>query len=64
MVTLQNGAVKFKSLKAAYAAAQKANPDLKWMTWYMRYRFGNSFQAAAKRPVRKYNKRVDNAVAA
>lgn len=62
MVTLQVGAVKFKSLKQAFAAAQKSNPDLKWITWYMRHRMGANYQQA-KRPVRKYTRRVE-AVAA
>lgn len=63
MVTLQVGAVKFRSLKQAFAAAQKSNPDLKWMTFYMRHRFGNNYQQA-KRPVRKYTRRVDLQAAA
>lgn len=54
MVTMQSGAVKFKSIKAAYESAKKRNPKLKYITFYMRLRFGNSVQAAAKRPVRKY----------
>lgn len=58
MVTLRVGAVKFRSLKQAFAAAQRSNPDLKWITWYMRHRMGANYQQA-KRPVRKYNKRID-----
>lgn len=58
MVTVNKGAVKFRSLKAAYEAARKYNPNLKWMTWYMRVRMGKSVQAASVKPVRAYNKKV------
>lgn len=58
MVTVTKGAVKFNSIKDAYAAAKRRNPSLKWMTFYMRYRMGMSVQAASVKPVRKYNKKV------
>lgn len=58
MVTVNKGAVKFRSLKAAYEAARKRNPDLKWMTFYMRHRMGLSVQAASMKPVRKYTKKA------
>lgn len=38
MVMIKSGAIKFKSLKDAYAAARKRNPSLKYMTFYMRQR--------------------------
>ena len=38
MVTVKAGAIKFKSLKAAYQAAKKRNPNLKYITFYMRQR--------------------------
>lgn len=59
MVTVNKGAVKFSSIKAAFEAAKRRNPQLKYITFYMRYRMGNSVQAASIKPVRKYNKRVD-----
>ncbi len=52
------------SIKAAYEAAKRRNPELKYITFYMRYRMGNSVQAASVKPVRKYIKRVDIQVAA
>ena len=58
MVTVNKGAVKFKSLKSAYEAAKRRNPSLKWMTFYMRYRMGMSVQAASVKPVRKYTKKA------
>lgn len=58
MVTVTKGAVKFKSLKSAYEAAKRRNPELKWMTFYMRHRMGMNVQAASVKPVRKYNKKV------
>lgn len=56
MVMLQSGAVKFRSIKAAYEAAKRSNPKLKYITFYMRHRMGQSVQAASKRPVRKYER--------
>jgi len=64
MVIVNKGAVKFNSIKSAYEAAKRRNPALSYITFYMRYRMGNSVQAASVRPVRKYNKRVDNEVVA
>jgi len=59
MRTIQKGAVKFKSIRAAYEAAQKRNPELKFITFYMRVRMGQSVQAASVKPVRVYRKRVE-----
>lgn len=64
MVTVNKGAVKFNSIKAAYEAAKRRNPQLKYITFYMRYRMGNSVQAASVKPVRKYTKRIDIQAAA
>ncbi len=58
MVTVTKGAVKFKSLKSAYEAAKRRNPELKWMTFYMRHRMGMNVQAASMKPVRKYTKKA------
>lgn len=63
MVEVRYGAVKYSSLKAAYEAAKKRNPDLKYMTFYMRQRAAEKAgglgmtigQAMARKP-RKYNK--------
>ena len=64
MVTVKAGAIKFKSLKAAYEAAKKRNPDLKFMTFYMRQRaeekrggLGWKVGSAMQRPVRKYERK-------
>lgn len=64
MVTVKAGAIKFKSLKAAYQAAKKRNPKLKYITFYMRQRaaekrggLGWVVGSAMQRPVRKYEKR-------
>lgn len=56
MVTLSMGAVKFTSIKAAYETARKRQPNLKYITFYMRHRMGMNVQAAMKKPVRKYRK--------
>lgn len=56
MVTITKGAVKFNSIKAAYEAAKRRNPQLKYITFYMRYRMGMNVQAASVKPVRKYTK--------
>lgn len=58
MVTVNKGAVKFNSIKAAYEAARKHNPQLKFITFYMRLRMGASVQSASVKPVRKYTKRA------
>lgn len=65
MTTLKNGAIKFKSIKAAYEAAKRKNPDLKYITFYMRFRkaekaggLGWSVGSAMQQPVRKYQKQV------
>lgn len=57
MVTLEMGAVKFRSVKAAYEAAKKKQPELKYITFYMRYRMGMGVQKAMKKPVRKYERK-------
>lgn len=64
MVIVQSGAIKFKSLKAAYEAAKKRNPELKFMTFYMRQRaeekrggLGWKVGSAMQRPVRKYERK-------
>ncbi len=56
MVTLEMGAVKFTSIKAAYETARKRQPKLKYITFYMRHRMGMNVQAAMKKPVRKYRR--------
>lgn len=56
MVTVQKGAVKFNSIKSAYEAAKRKQPDLKYITFYQRLRYGNSVQLASTKPVRPYNK--------
>lgn len=58
MVTVNKGAVKFNSIKSAYEAAKRRNPELSYITFYMRYRMGNSVQAASVKPVRKYERKV------
>lgn len=58
MVTVSKGAVKFSSIKAAYEAARRRNPKLKYITFYMRHRMGQSVQSASVKPVRKYTKKV------
>lgn len=64
MVEVKNGAIKFNSLKSAYEAAKKRNPELKWMTFYMRQRaeqkrggLGWKVGSAMQRPVRKYERK-------
>lgn len=64
MTVLKNGAIKFKSIKAAYEAAKKKNPELKYITFYMRFRaaekqggLGWKVGSAMQKPVRKYERR-------
>lgn len=52
------GAIKFKSITAAAKAAQKKNPELKFMTIYMRLRAGKSVGSALQAKPRKYVRRV------
>jgi len=66
MVTVQKGAVKFKSLMAAYEAAKKKNPELKYITVYMRMRaaekkggLGWNVSQAYHKPVRRYARKVE-----
>lgn len=61
MVTVKAGAIKFKSLKSAYEAARKRNPNLKYITFYMRQRaaekrggLGWQVGSAMQRKVRSY----------
>jgi hypothetical protein len=65
MVTVKNGVIKFKSLKAAYEAAKKRNPELKYITFYMRQRaiekrngLGWKVGSAMQRPPRKYQRKA------
>lgn len=64
MVTIKSGAIKFKSIKAAYEAAKKKQPDLKYITFYMRQRkvekeggLGWAVGSAMQRKVRKYERK-------
>ena len=70
MVTVKAGAIKFKSLRAAYEAAKKRNPELKYITFYMRFRaaekqggLGWKVGTAMQRPVRKYERKVQEIAA-
>lgn len=67
MIEVKTGAIKFKSLKAAYQAAKKRNPDLKYITFYMRQRkaekdggLGWNVGSAMQRKVRKYTRAADS----
>ena len=72
MVTVQKGAIKFKSLMAAYEAAKKKQPNLKYITFYMRQRtaekrggLGWNVSQAYHKPVRRYaRKEVQQEIAA
>lgn len=55
MKTVQKGAIKFKSIKAAAEAH-----NIPYMTLYMRVRAGMSVSQACHKKVRKYTKRSDN----
>lgn len=66
MVTVKAGAIKYSSLKAAYEAAKKRNPKLKYITFYARVKakenklgLGWSTNAAMLKKVRAYNKRSE-----
>lgn len=58
------GAVKFKSIAAAAKAAQKKNPELSYMTCYMRIRAGKPIGTALQSKPRKYVRRAVEAVQA
>lgn len=58
MVNIEMGAVKFKSIKAAFETAKKKQPKLKYITFYQRLRYGDSVKAASIKPVRPYKKAV------
>lgn len=57
------GAIKFKSIKAAVKAAQKKNPELSYLTIYMRLRAGKSVGSALQKSPRKYTRKniINNA---
>jgi hypothetical protein len=64
MTVLKNGAIKFKSIKAAYEAAKRKNPELTYICFYMRMRaqekaggLGWTVGSAMQRPVRSYNRK-------
>lgn len=57
MTTVEMGAVKFTSIKAAYETAKRKNPELKYITFYMRLRMGSKTGTAMRKPVRKYTKK-------
>ena len=52
-VDMGNKKRKFRSIRLAAEAA-----GVPYMTFYMRLRFGNKPMVAAKKPVRKYVKKV------
>lgn len=58
------GAIKFKSIKAAVAAAQKKNPELSYMCIYMRIRAGKPVGSALQAKPRKYVRRAMEAAQA
>lgn len=63
MVKINKGAVKFKSIKAAYESAKKHEPNLKYITFYMRQRKATgglawSISEAYATPVRAYNRQI------
>lgn len=58
MTTVEMGAVKFTSIKAAYETAKRKNPNLKYITFYQRLRYGDSVKLASVKPVRKYVKKA------
>lgn len=64
-IALGNRKRKFPSIKAAYEVAKESNPDLKYITFYMRFRaaekeggLGWTVPAAMKQPVRKYERKA------
>lgn len=52
------GAIKFKSIKKAVAAMQKRNPELSYITCYMRLRSGKAVGKALQSKPRKYTRKV------
>jgi hypothetical protein len=58
MREIKVGAVKFKSIKAAVNAARKKNPELSYMTIYMRLRAGKPAGSAIQVKPRRYARRV------
>lgn len=64
MTVLKNGAIKFKSIKAAYETAKKKNPELKYITFWKRFKsveatgLGWKVGTAMQKPVRKYERKA------
>lgn len=65
MITVNKGAIKFHSIKAAYEAAKRHNPKLKYITFYARLKsqecklgLGWTVSQASHRKVRKYERKV------
>lgn len=58
MTTVEMGAIKFTSIKAAYETAKRKNPNLKYITFYQRLRAGENTAKAMRKPVRQYTKKV------
>lgn len=56
LVSLGNKKKQYASIKLAAQAA-----EISYITYYMRLRMGTAPATAAKKPVRKYTKQVDNA---
>ena len=52
------GAIKFKSIATAAKAAQKKNPELSYMTIYMRLRAGKPVGQAIQRKPRVYTRKA------
>jgi hypothetical protein len=69
MVSIAKGAVKFRSIKAAFEAAKRREPNLKYITFYARVKakesklgLGWSASQASHRKVRKYERKVTQVV--
>lgn len=69
VLSLGNKKRKFPSIKAAYEAAKVNEPNLKYITFYMRVRaaekqggLGWKVGTAMQKPVRKYQRREQVAV--
>jgi len=65
MVELKKGAIKFKSIKAAYESAKKKQPNLTYICFYMRQRaaekrggLGWNVSEAYHTPVRQYSRQM------
>lgn len=62
-IVIKTGAIKFKSITAAYESAKKKQPNLKYITFYARVKakenklgLGWSASQAYAKPVRSYKK--------